>query len=450
MFNTLSEKLTQTVQKLSGQNKLTESNIEESTREVRRALLEADVALEVINTLLKNIKKQAIDQKVINSLTPGQTFVKIIKDELTVILGEKNTDLALENQPPSIIVMAGLQGSGKTTTIGKLAKFLKQKNKKVMTVSCDVYRDAAINQLETVSKAAGAEFIPSKRDDNPLNIAKSAKKLATKKLTDVLIIDTAGRLHIDEAMMREIKSIVDAVSPHETLFVLDSMMGQDAAITAKEFNQTLDLTGIILSKTDGDSRGGAALSVRMLTGKPIKFLGVGEKIDALEAFHPERLASRILGMGDMLTLIEDAQDKITKKEANKLAKKVKKGRFDLVDFRSQLDQMSNMGGIKSLMAKLPNMPDLPKDSVNEKEILQLKAIIDSMTFKERQYPDLIKGSRKRRIAKGSGTEIQDVNRLLKQFNQMQKMMKKLSKKGGMSKMMGQIQNMMGPKGFPPF
>ena len=364
------------------------------------------------------------------------------------------SELDLAARPPAVILMAGLQGSGKTTSVGKLSLWLKEKKKKsVLVVSADIYRPAAIEQLETLAKEVGVEFYPSRIDQDPVDIAQGAIQHAKVKAIDVVLVDTAGRLHIDESMMGEIIRLHAAIDPVETLFVVDSMTGQDAANTAKSFNEALPLTGVILTKTDGDARGGAALSVRQITGKPIKFLGVGEKSTALEAFHPDRVASRILGMGDMLTLIEDAQQKVDHKEAEKLAKKLKKGQgFDLEDFRTQLRQMKKMGGIASLMDKLPGVSSIPKNvknQVDDRELVRLEAIINSMTPGERRKPEIIKGSRKRRIAAGCGLQIQDVNRLLKQFNQMQKMMKKMSGKGGLAKMMRGMGGRMPPGGLPP-
>lgn len=439
MFDNLSERLNKTLKTLKGQGRLTESNIKDALRDVRRALLEADVALPVVKSFIAKVQERAVGQEVSSSLNPGQAFIKIVKDELTIVMGEEASPLNFNVEPPAVIMMAGLQGAGKTTSVGKLAKWLSEREKKkVMVVSADVYRPAAIKQLETLAEQVGVEFFPSTADQDPVEIAKAAHAEARRKFVDVLILDTAGRLHIDEDMMSEIKFLHDNVKPAETLFVVDAMTGQDAANTAKAFNDALALTGVILTKTDGDARGGAALSIREITGKPIKFLGAGEKTDALEPFHPERMAGRILGMGDVLSLIEDAEAKIDKKKAEKFAKKLQKsGQFDLEDFLEQLQQIKNMGGVGGLLGKLPGMGQL-KDQVSgdfaEKEFKRLEAIIQSMTPKERAFPALIKGSRKRRIASGSGTSVQDVNKLLKQFTQMQKMMKKASK-GGMKNMM---------------
>lgn len=439
MFDNLSERLNKTLKTLKGQGRLTESNIKDALRDVRRALLEADVALPVVKSFIAKVQERAVGQEVSSSLNPGQAFIKIVKDELTIVMGEEASPLNFNVEPPAVIMMAGLQGAGKTTSVGKLAKWLSEREKKkVMVVSADVYRPAAIKQLETLAEQVGVEFFPSTADQDPVEIAKAAHAEARRKFVDVLILDTAGRLHIDEDMMSEIKFLHDNVKPAETLFVVDAMTGQDAANTAKAFNDALALTGVILTKTDGDARGGAALSIREITGKPIKFLGAGEKTDALEPFHPERMAGRILGMGDVLSLIEDAEAKIDKKKAEKFAKKLQKsGQFDLEDFLEQLQQIKNMGGVGGLLGKLPGMGQL-KDQVSgdfaENEFKRLEAIIQSMTPKERAFPALIKGSRKRRIASGSGTSVQDVNKLLKQFTQMQKMMKKASK-GGMKNMM---------------
>ena len=448
MFDGLSERLGQTVRNLRGVGRLTEDNIKDTMREVRMALLEADVALPVVREFIDQVKEKALGDKVLKSLTPGQALVKVVNDELTAIMGEANETLNLSVTPPAVIMMAGLQGAGKTTTVAKLARWLKEKQKKsVMVVSADVYRPAAIKQLETVAAEVGANFFPSTVEQDPVDIATAAIKEAKIQNNDVLIIDTAGRMHIDDEMMGEIKRLHAAVNPAETLFVVDSMTGQDAANTSKAFNDALPLTGVILTKTDGDARGGAALSTRYITGKPIKFIGVGEKMSALEPFYPERIASRILGMGDVVSLVEDVQSSVDHAKAAKLANKIKKGKgFDLEDFSDQLNQMKNMGGIASLMGKLPGMPNIPKgamDQVDDKKMLHLEAIISSMTPKERRFPDVIKGSRKKRIAAGSGMQVQDVNRLLKQFTQMQKMMKKM-KGGGMSKMMRSMKGQLPP------
>jgi len=454
MFSALSDRIGKVIKNISGQGKLTEDNIKNALREVRIALLEADVALPVIKQFLEEVQKNALGQEVIASLNPGEVFVKSVHDELVKMMGDANEALNLQTQPPAVILMAGLQGSGKTTTAGKLAKWLIESQKKtVMLASSDIYRPAAIDQLDTLSTQVNAKFFRAPEDQKPVDIAKSALQAAKQAVVDVLILDTAGRLHIDEEMMSEIKSIHEAIRPIETLFVVDSMTGQDAANTSKAFNDALPLTGVVLTKTDGDARGGAALSIRYITGKPIKFIGAGEKLDALQPFHPERIASRILGMGDILTLVEQAQEKIDEKEAKKMAKKMQKGQFDLEDYRNQLSQMNKLGGVGSLLDKLPGMGQLPgnlKDKVNDKMFVQIGAIIDSMTTKEKRNPDLIRGSRKIRIAKGSGTQIQDVNRVLKQFFQMQKMMKKMKNKGGMLKMMKNLKNMLPMDGLPPF
>lgn len=451
MFENLSTRLQQTIALLSGKGRLTEENIQEALRSVRMALLEADVALPVIKDFLDTVKTRAIGAEVESSLQPGQAFIKIVSDELTHLMGDVNTTLDLKAQPPVVILMAGLQGSGKTTTVAKLARYLmEQEKKKVMVTSCDIYRPAAIKQLETLAQQLHTPFFESHSDEDPIHIAKRAIEAAQKQACDVLIIDTAGRLHIDDDMMNEIKALHAAVLPTETLFVVDSMTGQDAANTAKAFNDALPLTGLILTKTDGDARGGAALSIRQITGKPIKFLGVGEKINALEAFYPDRMASRILGMGDVLSLVEEAKRKIDEKQAAKTAKKIQKGQFDLQDFRDQIKQMQDMGGIADMLKKLPAGLKLPQTTVDEKMFKQFSAMIDSMTPQERRYPALIKGSRKIRIAAGSGTQVPDVNRLLKQFMQMEKMVKKFSKKGNMKNMMRQMQGMMSQGGMPQF
>ncbi len=390
-------------------------------------------------------------QEVISSLQPGQALVKIVHDELVRIMGEENEALDLRASPPVVVLLAGLQGSGKTTTTAKLARHLKEQlKKKVMVVSCDVYRPAAIDQLKTLAEQVDVLFHPSSVTDSPVAIAEQAVDAARKQFVDVLLVDTAGRLHIDADMMDEIRQLHAAVNPHETLFVVDSMTGQDAANTAQAFNEALALTGVILTKTDGDARGGAALSVRQITGKPIKFVGTGEKTEALQPFHPERIASRILGMGDVLSLVEDVQRHVDQEEAEKLARKIKKGKgFDLEDFRSQLEQMQNMGGLGNLVDKMPGMGDLPdqvKNRVNDKQTVSMIAIINSMTPQERSFPDVIRGSRKKRIASGSGTQIQDINRMLKQFSQMQRMMKKFGK-GGMKGMMRKLSSLKGQ--MPP-
>ncbi|MEE9309770.1 MAG: signal recognition particle protein [Cocleimonas sp.] len=457
MFESLSDRLSGTIQKLRGQARLTDDNIKEAMREVRMALLEADVALPVVRTFIDRVKERAVGKEVLKSLSPGQVLVKIVNDELVEIMGQANESLDLKAQPPAVVLMAGLQGAGKTTTAGKLALLLQDREKKkVAMVSCDVYRPAAIKQLETLAEQVKATFIPSEVGQSPVDIAKHALDFAKKNHIDVLLVDTAGRLHIDEEMMGEIQAIHAAVNPVETLFVVDAMTGQDAANTAKAFGEALPLTGVVLTKADGDARGGAALSVREVTGKPIKFIGMGEKIDALEPFHPDRMASRILGMGDVLSLVEDAQRNVDHKEAQKLAKKLNKGRgFDLEDLRAQMLQMQNMGGMGGLVDKLPGMGKMSQavqDGAGDKEVNRMVAIINSMTVQERRFPAVIKGSRKKRIAMGAGLQIQDVNRLLKQHKQMSKMMKKF-KGGGLKKMMRGMQGKMPPGmggggGFP--
>lgn len=440
MFDTLSDKLTRVFKDLRGQGRLTEANISDGLREVRMALLEADVALPVVRDFIQHVKDRAMDKEVMSSLTPGQALIKIVNQELIALMGDNHEPLHLNTQPPAVILLAGLQGAGKTTTAAKLGRMLREKeNKKVAVVSCDIYRPAAIKQLQTLARENDLVWFESDESQQPVAIATTALDQARRQMIDVLIVDSAGRLHIDDEMMQEIRQVYDSLSPIETLFVIDSMMGQDAVNAASAFNEALPLTGSILTKTDGDARGGAALTVKKIVGKPIKFLGTGEKTSELTAFHPERIASRILGMGDVLSLIEEVEQKTDKDKADKLAKKLKKGKgFTLQDFREQLVQMNNMGGITGLMDKLPGMNQLPAgvaSQVNEKEFVKLGAIIDSMTPRERINPDVINGSRKKRIAKGSGTQIQDVNKLLKQFKQMQKMMKKFASKGGMAKMM---------------
>lgn len=449
MFDNLSQRLSNTVAKLRGQSRLTEDNIKETLREVRMALLEADVALTVVRSFIERVREKAVGQDVIENLTPGQALIKVVQDELVHLMGDANEQLQLNAQAPAIIMMAGLQGAGKTTTIAKLAKRLKeQEKKKISVVSCDVYRPAAIKQLETLAGQIEVNFIASTADESPLSIAKRAVEAAKLNHDDVLFIDTAGRLHVDGDMMGEIIQLHQAINPVETLFVVDSMSGQDAAMSAQAFNEALPLTGVILTKTDGDARGGAALSVREITGKPIKFLGTGEKVDGLEPFHPDRVASRILGMGDVLSLVEEAQQKVDHKEADKLAKKIKSGKsFNMLDLRSQLSQMQNMGGMAGLMDKMPGAAKLPaamKSQAGDKSVQGMIAIIDSMTAKERRFPDIIKATRKQRIAAGSGMQVQDVNRLLKQHTQMQKMMKKFSKKGGMKNLMRSMQGRLPP------
>lgn len=451
MFDTLAHRLTQTMKRLTGKGRLTEENIQETLKEVRSALLDADVALPVIKDFIETIRSKALGKEVIRNIKPGDALVKVVNDALVELLGPAFVEINLQAQPPVIILMAGLQGSGKTTTVAKLAHLLKTRQQKsVLVTSADIYRPAAIEQLKTLAGQIGVEYFPSSTSQSPVAIAQAAIQQAKTHFIDVVIIDTAGRLHIDAAMMDEIKAIHTAIKPTETLFVVDSMTGQDAANTAKAFNSALALTGVILTKTDGDARGGAALSIKAITGKPIKYVGVGEKIDALEPFHPERMASRILGMGDILSLVEEAQRKMDEKKTADLEKKVKKGKeFDLEDFRDQLKQMRSMGGIASIMSKIPGIGQLPQaaqSNISDKGIIQMEAIINSMTPKERRYIHLINGSRKRRIAAGSGTQVQDINRLLKQFLQMQKMVKKM-KGGGMSRMMQNMRGML-PPNFP--
>jgi len=454
MFENLSDRLTKTLKNISGRGRLTEDNIKETLREVRMALLEADVALPVVRDFVNQVKERSVGIEVSKSLTPGQEFLKIVRKALEDAMGEANEELALNVQPPAVVLMAGLQGAGKTTSVAKLAKFLKErKKKKVVVVSADVYRPAAIKQLETLAKEVGVEFFPSDVSQKPIDIVNAAIAHARLQIFDVLLVDTAGRLHVDEEMMGEIKALHAAVKPIETLFVVDAMTGQDAANTAKAFNEALPLTGVILTKADGDARGGAALSIRHITGKPIKFIGMGEKTDALEPFHPDRIASRILGMGDVMSLIEQIEQKVDKEQAAKVAAKVMKGQgFSLEDFRDQLVQMRGMGGMMSMLDKLPGMKNLPAgaiDQMGNKQFNKMEAIINSMTKKERLFPDLIKGSRKKRIASGSGTQVQDVNQLLKQFTQMQKMMKQMSGKGGLMKMMRSMGGKLPPGLLPP-
>ncbi len=454
MFENLSDRLSQSLKKISGKASLSESNIQETLREVRVALLEADVALPVVKDFIELVKQRAVGREVSSSLNPGQQFLKIVQAELESVMGEQNESLNLNAQPPAVILMAGLQGAGKTTSVAKLSRFLTEREKKkVMVVSADVYRPAAIEQLKTLAGEVNAKFFPSTEQQRPVDIVNQAIAAAKTKFVDVLIVDTAGRLAIDEEMMTEIQQIHKVANPVETLFVIDAMIGQDSVNTAKAFNQALPLTGVILTKVDGDARGGTALSVRHVTGKPIKFLGVGEKTDALEPFHPERIASRILGMGDVLSLIEDVERKVDKKKAEKFAKKVAKGkRFDLEDLREQLQQMKQMGGMESMMDKLPgmgNMAQMTQQKDMTGQFSKMEYIIDSMTPKERANPDILNGSRKRRITQGSGTTIQDLNRLLKQHKQMGKMMKKMKGKGMQNMMRGLGGGMPPGGGLPP-
>ena len=461
MFENLSERLSKTFKNLTGRLRLTQENIEETLQEVHKALLEADVALEVVKAFVQAVSQKSIGVDVPTGLSPSQFFLKVVNDELVSLMGESNIDINLKITPPAVILMAGLQGSGKTTTTAKLAHFLKKKHKKsVMVVSADVYRPAAIEQLKILAEQIGVAFFPSDLSQAPTAIVRAALQQAKQQGVDVLMVDTAGRLHIDDAMMDEIKAIHQILNPIDTLFVVDSMSGQDAARSAKAFDAALPLTGIVLTKTDGDARGGAALSIRYLTGKPIKWIGVGEKIEALEPFYPERMASRILGMGDVLSLIEEIEQKVDKEKVEKLAKKIKKGeQFDLADYREQLMQMISMGGMGALvgmMGKIPGMGSMVK-MVNEdtqnaqnKAFKQSIAIIDSMTLRERQFPAIINGSRKLRIAKGAGLQIQQVSKVIKEHEKMKKITQKMSSKSGMMGMMRGLQGRMGGKGgFPP-
>ncbi len=449
MFENLTERMSAALRGLSGKARLTEDNIAGALMEVRNALIDGDVAFSVVDDFVTRVKQKSIGLAVSQALDPGQQFIKLVQAELSDLLGGGSASLDLGSGTPSIILMAGLQGVGKTTTAAKLARFIKSEQKKrVSLVSADVYRPAAIDQLSTLASEVEVDFIQSDPSQAPLDIVSQAVEQAKKNVSDVLIVDTAGRLSVDDEMMDEIRSLQNAIQPNETLFVVDAMTGQDAAISAQAFSAVLDLTGVILTKADGDSRGGAALSVKAICGQPIKFLGLGEKLDALELFHPDRLASRILGMGDVLSLIEQAEKKVDKAKAEKFAQKLKKGnRFDLEDFKDQLDQMANMGGIESMLDKMPGMGKLPaaaQASLDSRLFNTMSVIIDSMTKQERQFPDLISGSRKQRIAKGSGKQVQDVNRLMKQFKQAQKMMKKVSKKGGMQRMMRGLGGLQSP------
>ena len=449
MLENLTGRLQGVIKNLRGQARLTEDNISDAMREVRMALLEADVALPVVKEFIAKVKERAQGKEVLQSLTPGQAVIEVVNDELTALMGKANVGLNLAAVPPAIILMAGLQGSGKTTTSAKLAKLLKEQKKKVLLASADVYRPAAITQLQTLAKQLDIDCFDSNANQKPLDIAKGALEFAKKGYFDVLIFDTAGRLGIDEAMMAEIKALHTQLNPIETLFVVDAMQGQDAVNTAKAFGETLPLTGVILTKLDGDSRGGAALSVRHVTGQPIKFIGVSEKVDGLEPFYPDRMAGRILGMGDVLGLIEQAHKNVDMAEAQKVADKIKSGsKFDLEDFKSQMTQMRKMGGMGALMDKMPaqmaNMAAKVNNEDADKSLRRIEGIINSMTPLERRKPELIKATRKKRIAEGSGVQVQEVNRLLKQFEETQKMMKMFSK-GGMAKIMRGMGSMMGGK-----
>lgn len=452
MLDQLTQKLAKVVKNLTGQARLTEDNIQEMLREVRIALIEADVALPVVKEFIARVKEKAIGQEVIGSLTPGQALVGVVHRELAALMGGANESLNLATQPPAVILLAGLQGAGKTTTAAKLGKWLKERlKKKVLAVSCDVYRPAAIEQLKTVAHQAGIDFYPSQPGEKPLSIALSALDHARRHYYDVLLVDTAGRLAIDQQMMDEVRELAASLKPIETLFVADAMLGQDAVNTAKAFADALPLSGVILTKLDGDARGGAALSIRFVTGKPIKFAGVGEKLTGLEPFHPERMASRILGMGDILGLVEEAQRGVEREKAEALVKKMKSGKgFDLADFREQVVQMRKMGGISALLDKMPaqiaQMAQQTGGATEDKAIRRIIGIIDAMTPVERAKPEIIKASRKRRIAAGAGVSVQEVNRLLHQFEQTQKMMKQFGK-GGMAKMLRAAKGLMGRPGF---
>ena len=445
MLDNLTQRLSRIVKTIRGEARITESNIQDALREVRVALLEADVALPVVRDFIARVREKALGEEVVGSLTPGQALVGVVHRELTELMGGASTGLTLAVQPPAVILMAGLQGSGKTTTVGKLAKMLiETERKKVLLVSCDVYRPAAIDQLSTLATQVGADFFPSKPGEKPVEIARAAQEWARTHYHDILIVDTAGRLAIDEALMKEIADLHATVKPAETLFVVDAMQGQDAVNVARAFSETLPLTGVVLTKLDGDARGGAALSVRHVTGRPIKFVGVGEKLTGLEAFHPERMASRILGMGDVLSLVEEVRKNIDQEEAQKLAEKLKRGKgFDLEDFKQQVAQMRKMGGLASLVDKLPAQLAQAAQGANvdDKQIRRIEGIINSMTPLERTKPELLKATRKRRIAAGAGVTVQEVNRLLNQFEQMQKMMKQMQK-GGLAKMMRSMKGLM--------
>jgi len=437
MLESLTGRLAGIVKTVRGQARLTDTNIKDTLREVRVALLEADVALPVVREFIERIRDKAVGETVLGSLTPGQAFVGVVRDELTALMGQRNDALMLAARPPAVILMAGLQGSGKTTTSGKLARLLTEQKKKVLLASCDVYRPAAMEQLKTLAAQLGVDYFPADAATRPDSIAAAALDHAKRHFHDVLIVDTAGRLSIDAQMMDEIRALHAVLTPAETLFVVDAMQGQDAVNVAKAFGDALPLTGIVLTKMDGDSRGGAALSVRHVTGKPIKFVGTGEKLSGLEPFYPERLAARILGMGDVLSLVDEAKRSVDVEQAERLARKVKSGKgFDLADFRDQMLQMKNMGGLGAIVDKLPaQLAQAAQGAkMDEKVINRTIGIVDSMTLRERTKPEVIKASRKRRIASGAGVSVQEVNRLLSQFSQMQKMMKMMGK-GGLQKMM---------------
>lgn len=446
MLDNLTQRLSGVLKNLRGQGRLTEDNIQDALREVRVALLEADVALPVVREFIARVRERALGREVLQSLTPGQMLIGVVHEELTALMGQAAVPLNFATQPPAVLLMAGLQGAGKTTTCGKLARLLRaQGKKKILLVSADVYRPAAIDQLKTVAAQAEAEFYPSSPEQSPVEIARAALDYARRHYFDVLIVDTAGRLHVDAEMMQEIQAIHAAIRPIETLFVVDAMQGQDAVNTARAFNEALPLTGIILTKLDGDARGGAALSVRQITGKPIKFIGVGEKLTGLEVFHPERMASRILGMGDVLSLIEEAQRNVDRAEAMKAVQKLKSGKgFDLEDFKAQIQQMNKMGGLTSLLDKLPgtNAVSSAELAQGERQMRRIEGIINAMTPLERRRPEILKASRKRRIAAGAGVSVQEVNRLLKQFEEARKMMKSLGKGGGLSKLMRGMKGML--------
>lgn len=453
MFQNLSSKLLDSINKITGRGRITEKNIKETMREIQKSLIDADVAVPVVKKFVMQVREKAIGEKIMRSLTPGQELIRIAKKELTKLMGEQNEELNLQTSPPAIVMLVGLQGSGKTTTTVKLARFLQEKQKKkVMVVSTDIYRPAAIEQLKVLADEANILFFPSNANESPLDIAKNAVIAAKKQSVDALLVDTAGRLHVDQAMMQEVQDLHKALTPVETLFIVDSMIGQDSVNTARDFNNSVPLTGVILTKIDGDSRGGSALSIKQVTEVPIKFLGSGEKTTALEPFHPDRVASRILGMGDVLSLIEQVEENIDKEEAKKVTKKMQKGKFDFNDFKNQLQQMQKMGGIGSIIDKLPGLgsagiSDKLQSAMSDDLFKGIEAIINSMTLKERGDPDLMSHSRKKRIARGCGKDIQEVNRFLKQFKTMQKMAKKFSSKGGMRKMMQMMQGIPGG-GFP--
>ncbi|MDQ0337532.1 signal recognition particle subunit SRP54 [Caldalkalibacillus uzonensis] len=435
-FEGLADRLQETLRKIRGKGKVTEADVKEMMREVRLALLEADVNFKVVRDFVNRVKERAVGQEVLKSLTPGQQVIKVVNEELTALMGGENAKLAVSQRPPTVIMMVGLQGAGKTTTTGKLAKYLQKQNRNPLLVAADIYRPAAIKQLEVLGERLNVPVFSLGDKESPVEIAKKAIEQAKEQHNDYVLIDTAGRLHIDETLMGELNQIKEAVNPEEILLVVDAMTGQDAVNVAQSFNDQLDITGVILTKLDGDTRGGAALSVKAVTGQPIKFVGMGEKLEALEPFHPDRMASRILGMGDVLTLIEKAQQEVDKEKAKELERKIRKMEFTFDDFLEQLEQVRNMGPLDELLGMLPGagkVKGLKDLKVDEKKLKQVEAIVRSMTKEEKQNPEIINASRRKRIAQGSGTSVQDVNRLLKQFQDMKKMMKQMANMAGKKK-----------------